>query len=648
MATFFRLIFESDKQQHLKDNIKSVRNGKNNPSTFLVNPTMFEVVPSAPFSYWVSDHIRNKFTHYKKLTHENSMLTATKGLATTDDFRFIRTKWETLSEEWLPLAKGGDFSPYYADLKLKINWFNDGKELKAFLDHKIGKPNQWSRWINAIDFYKKPGLTWPNATTSDLSARVLPSNCIISHMAPTLFIENDSWEDLSPFLAIMNSRVFKFLISMSLGLADTRKHYEVGIIQKIPIPALSNDAKTKLSHLATQAYNNVRLLDLTDETSGQFILPDSLLKQNSDYCKEKILEELNHIQQEIDDYCFELFEVTESDRKVIKAQKATAMKHGKTNDEQKQRDVLSWLVGVSFGRFVESRAFSSKDVDPFSTIAPTEISSKNLVSFISENKLSELISQKVEERNLDIRLDIAKFLRNDFFALHLKKYTDSRRQAPLYWQLSSYDNNFSFWLYFHGLDNQSLVSCVNDKIEPLQEQLNLELSSLKSNRSRSVKDEKTLDTLINLSSELEDFKQQLLTINKFWAPNNADGIQLNASPFWRLFKNRPWQKKLKQTWEKLQEGEYDWAHLAFSIWPERVLNKCHADRSLAIAHDVEDDLWHEVEVIKGKKKELVWEWQPKPLSETELRTYIKEKIATDDRLKLYRSNQSNNAKGGAW
>lgn len=55
-----------------------------------------------------------------------------------------------------------------------------------------------------------------------------------------------------------------------------------------------------------------------------------------------------------------------------------------------------------------------------------------------------------------------------------------------------------------------------------------------------------------------------------------------------------------------------------------------------------------MEVIKGRKKEPVWEWQPKPLSESNLRAYIKEKIATDDRLKLYRSNQSNNAKGDAW
>ena len=47
------------------------------------------------------------------------------------------------------------------------------------------------------------------------------------------------------------------------------------------------------------------------------------------------------------------------------------------------------------------------------------------------------------------------------------------------------------------------------------------------------------------------------------------------------------QDKLKDTWEKLEKGDYDWAHLAYSIWPERVRDKCKHDKSLAIAHNLE-------------------------------------------------------------
>jgi hypothetical protein len=94
-----------------------------------------------------------------------------------------------------------------------------------------------------------------------------------------------------------------------------------------------------------------------------------------------------------------------------------------------------------------------------------------------------------------------------------------------------------------------------------------------------------------------------------------------------LFLHKPWQKVLKDTWSKLEKGDYDWAHLALNYWPERVLFKCHEDRSLAIAHDVEKLFWEHVEVPvirRGKDTgETKLEWQPKDLSESGLDALIK-------------------------
>jgi hypothetical protein len=61
-----------------------------------------------------------------------------------------------------------------------------------------------------------------------------------------------------------------------------------------------------------------------------------------------------------------------------------------------------------------------------------------------------------------------------------------------------------------------------------------------------------------------------------------------------------WHKELKSTWESLERGEYDWAHLAYSLWPERVTEKCKTDRSLAIAHNLEHLCT--IEPPKPKKK----------------------------------------------
>lgn len=36
-----------------------------------------------------------------------------------------------------------------------------------------------------------------------------------------------------------------------------------------------------------------------------------------------------------------------------------------------------------------------------------------------------------------------------------------------------------------------------------------------------------------------------------------------------------------------------WSHLAMRLWPERVVPKCAEDRSLAVAHGLEDVFWVE-------------------------------------------------------
>jgi len=58
-----------------------------------------------------------------------------QGLATADDFRFVRAWWEispptvgrgceetVQGKRWAPFAKGGEYSPYYADVHLVVNW----------------------------------------------------------------------------------------------------------------------------------------------------------------------------------------------------------------------------------------------------------------------------------------------------------------------------------------------------------------------------------------------------------------------------------------------------------------------------------------------------------------------------------------------
>jgi hypothetical protein len=190
-----------------------------------------------------------------------------------------------------------------------------------------------------------------------------------------------------------------------------------------------------------------------------------------------------------------------------------------------------------------------------------------------------------------------------FFADHLKRYSKSRRQAPIYWPLSTASGSYTLWIYYHRLNDQTIYTCVNDFVEPKLRDIAIELITLRQNGiGRSRDDEKKLGNLQDFEIELHEFRDELLRLARLpWKPNLNDGVQITAAPLWKLFQLPKWKKTLKETWEKLEKGDYDWAHLAYSIWPDRVREKCKKDKSLAIAHNLEE-LYEEPPASAKKKR----------------------------------------------
>jgi hypothetical protein len=182
---------------------------------------------------------------------------------------------------------------------------------------------------------------------------------------------------------------------------------------------------------------------------------------------------------------------------------------------------------------------------------------------------------------------------NRFFDDHLKRYSKSRRQAPIYWPLSTASGAYTLWIYYHRLTDQVLYTCVVDFVDPKLKEVSEDVARLRQSSSRSRDDERDLARLSDLELELKEVRAELLRLAPIWKPNLNDGVQITAAPLWKLFQHRNWQRTLRETWAKLEAGDYDWAHLALSFWPARVVPKCTADRSLAIAHDVENPFWVE-------------------------------------------------------
>ena len=98
-----------------------------------------------------------------------------------------------------------------------------------------------------------------------------------------------------------------------------------------------------------------------------------------------------------------------------------------------------------------------------------------------------------------------------------------------------------------------------------------------------------IDELVELQRELKAMREELLRVTKLpYKPNQNDGVLITTAPLWRLFRYKPWQRELKKCWDELESGKYDWSHLAYAIWPDRVREVCKRDKSIAIAHGLEE------------------------------------------------------------
>ncbi|KKB79730.1 type II restriction enzyme, methylase subunit [Devosia soli] len=613
MTEFLRLLAEEEKSSALLAVCVSLRSGAPDIRVFNMDTASFGVVPGTPFAYWVSDQVRNTFKKFEPF--EGNGRVVRQGLATADDFRFVRAWWEVSanSDKWPGFAKGGKFSPFYADVYLVVNWGADGAEIKNNLNERGGvRSNVWMLSDTAAKYFRKPGLTWPSRARK-FAPQALASNCLFSQRGYLAYFPDG---DQIVSLALFNSAAFDYIFKITLGRFGYPE-FLVGILKKMPLAVPDPSAAQRLEHLARTGWSNKRALDTIEETSHAFYLPSALRARLGDYDPSVIEAKLDEIQTEIDEIAFDLYGFNNKDRvaAIGSADEVSDVAAEDTDDGEdedaaeaiNQTDGLaSWGVGVAFGRFDWRLATGEREVpsepDPFDPLpakspgmlpdsaAPFHVHSGILVDDQGHpHDLPRLIEEVLARVQADVPGDARRWLQRDFFPLHLKQYSKSRRKAPIYWPLSTTSGSYTLWLYYPRLTSQTLYSAVNDFVEPKLRQVSRDAATLREKGAvRSRDDEKAFEALQALELELIELRDTLLQIAPTYRPNHDDGVQITAAPLWQLFRHKPWQKILKDTWAKLEKGDYDWAHVAMAYWPDRVREKCETDKSLAIAHGLEN------------------------------------------------------------
>jgi len=568
------------------------------------------------------------------------------GLSTGANFQWLRLLWEVPShllienrkeskegKKWAFLAKGGEFATFYQKFHVVVDWSGDGYHLGQWklAELSMGRASENNSKCWNQTKYFRPGVTWSARSQRGASFRVLPPNSIFGSKGPAILVNDNQEETLLALVALTNSSSFSLLLSIQMAFGS----YEVGTIKRTPVPILDPVQKSFLADACLRSWSLKRTIDSVEETSLAFLLPTLLRSRLGPYDSNQAESALTDIQRQINDIAFDLYKFEDGDRAAIDMPlllKDDNISGEVSSDEDdaetevpadNQPALLSWCIGVAFGRFDWRLATSERPAppepspfDPLPTKSPGTLPdgaepfhahSGLLVDDQGHpHDLALLIEEVFGRVNLTPPDDTRRWLQRDFFAFHLQRYSKSRRKAPIYWPLSTMSSSYTLWVYYPSVTSQTLYTAINDFVEPKLKQIGADVTALRNKASvRTRDDEKQFEALQAFELELIELRDTLLKLAPTYKPNHNDGVQITAAPLWPLFRHKPWQKILKDTWAKLEKGDYDWAHLAMNYWPERVREKCRNDKSLAIAHGLED-LYVEPEAApkktRGRKK----------------------------------------------
>ena len=675
VGVYIRLLRDADRPAGLAAAVANSRKGEDR-RVFRVPNEDFAAIPGGPMAYWMSESIRRLFTDLPRL--EGNGGEVRQGLASGDDFRFLRVFWEVdprriaqtrdetnRGKRWVPFAKGGEYSPYWSDIHLLLDWEHDGERIRGYPG---ARPQN-------IQYFFRPGLTWPRRTASGFGIRALPSGCAFGDKGPAIVTEVRL-----PLMAWLTSRIVVALIGAQQPAGDetqsgvASKSYEVGEVQNLPWPFAASDSLDELAQRVrtlvecsvepdrhdetcrlfsgawhrggmtirelaecrqrghenralamlaeSQRVEQVLLHQLEIDENGRQFLDDDQSPHADSYPREPMPDvELaaRFLAEPIDRVIDEIVSTTGGSRAVanltyVGDRRLEVLAHafrrhpsllvelrrerGILPPEEPARtaaDLVSYLVGVAFGRWDPRETRSMGQFDPFAPVPlcpptmlvgddgfpttvvpsgyPLPIPSDGVLldepghtfDLTSAVESAARVAIPNQEALLDDAVavlggaSLREYLAKAFFKEHLGRYSKSRRQAPVYWQLALPSGQWSAWLYAPRFSREmlyALVALAGHRLALADERLRaFQGDDTLSGRQR----QKAVDEERTLAAELQELRDDVARLAGLgWQPDLDDGHVLCAAPFARWFPKNTW-RQLDEQLTAIKTGAYPWS-----------------------------------------------------------------------------------------
>lgn len=536
-----------------------------NCNYYFETPTeLFKQIPGHPFAFWGTKNVIAAFQRCNLLA---DIANPRQGLITGDVNRFVR-KWYECSGEnlclnattsnrhetkrWFPYCNGGPYRKWYGNNEDVVNWFNDGEEVKSFVDEK-GK--QRSRPQNQQYYYCEGG-TWSAISSSLFSIRYFPEGFLFSNAGMALYTEHNK---LLYIIGFLNSN----LCQTYLGLFNEGLNYNQGDIAKLPIIYTEKmddvvQLTQELIGLSKQDWDSF-------ETSWNFtghplcatecsFIQEAYIKWEKE--TQQRFDTVRTAEEQLNKIFADIYEVVDDVSTTVEDKRITIVRADKTRDI---KSFISYAVGCIFGRYsldVDGLAYAGGKWDA-SKYAAFEADKDNIIPICDDEyfqddivgrfvKFVEVVyGRETLDENLKFIADalggkgqpkdvIRNYFINDFYTDHCKIY----QKRPIYWLFDSgKKNGFKCLIYMHRYQPDTIARIRTDYVHEQQARYRTAIADLetriaKASTSERVRLNKQLKTLNDQATEIHAYEEKIHHLADQMIPIDLDdGVKVNYAKF---------------------------------------------------------------------------------------------------------------------
>ena len=550
-------------------NVKVLEAIKNNSCDYFyeTEQSAFLCIESNPIVYWANDDLIEIFKDSKKL---REIADAKVGLQTGENNVFLRMWYEVSCQnicfdaasandavqsglKWFPYNKGGAYRKWYGNNDYIVNWFNDGWEIKHFVN-AAGKLK--SRPQNT-SFYFRPSITWSYNTTGLFNARIKRSGFIFDVSGVSLFIDDENTRKY--ILGLLCSSVALEITSM----LNPTINMQVGDMQRVPV-VIDQTKKEQVVSLVDECIS-ITAADWDDREISWDFISHPLISNRKSLIKDVYAEleklyndrfaKLKNNEEKIND----IFESIYGMKKTVGELPDSTISVQPLDKTDTIVGLLSYAVGCMFGRYsldVPGLVYAGGtwDASKYTTFQPD----KDAIIPICDDeyfdddivgrfvKFIEVVyGKETLDENLKFIADalggkgtsrevIRNYFINDFYADHLKVY----QKRPIYWLFDSgKKNGFKCLVYMHRYQPDTIARIRTDYVHEQQARYRTAIADLENRianaaTSERVKLNKQLKTLNDQATEIHEYEEKIHHLaDQMISIDLDDGVKKNYSIF---------------------------------------------------------------------------------------------------------------------